>query len=280
MVASNDSNQSDDDMQQFLAEIQLVQSELQTVVATLELPLRPLVQARINAMRPEVRAAVVLAAGIPADSNENADENEAGQAQKLRAQRIYLAAALEMLGAAVSIHKLLLSDEAPALDKAILGGTILAGDYCFSCSATMAVKTGSPEVVKLFSDALKRVSEGNLRQHFSLAQDEDAGVPTSETKARHSAEAFDDNLELFRAGVIAATILVAQPPESAEPGLQFVTRLAGILQTETDPSSDSYVGLQALTHDLPAYQRHRWRHLLTWLSAYETSGTDVTPAIH
>ncbi len=267
MVASNDSAQSDGTIQQYQAEMQLVRAELQTTVMALDMPLRGLVQARVNTLRPEVRAAIVLAAGVADGFNVDADQDQVAKAEQLRAQRIHLAAALEMLAAALSIHKLLLADEAADLDKSVLGGTILAGDYCFSRSADMAVKTEHPEVVKLFSEALKRVSEGNLRNLFMPAPDESAApqAPGRPGKTYGFDEAFDDDTEFFRAGVIAATVLAEQPVDSAKPALDFVITLAGTLHRGRDALADSQTTLHACIADLPACQRRRWQHLLNWL---------------
>lgn len=276
MVASNDSAQSNGAIQQYQAEMQLVRAELQTTVMALDMPLRGLVQARVNSLRPEVRAATVLAAGVSGGFTDLPAEEQIEKEAQLRAQRIQLAAALEMLAAALSIHKILLADEAADLDKSVLGGTILAGDYCFSRSAAMAVKTENPEVVKLFSEALKRVSEGNLRDIFGLDEKGSAALEISEdvAQARGVNEPFDDDLEFFRAGVIAATVLAEQPAASAQPALDFVTQLTGALHSSGDATAADHINLHARITALPAYQRHRWRHLLTWLFDEQHADSD------
>ena len=68
---------------------------------------------------------------------------------------------LEMLFVAHSIHGLLLTAVREGMDKSVMGSTILAGDYCFSHSAVLATGTESPQVVAIFAQALKTVSEGN-----------------------------------------------------------------------------------------------------------------------
>jgi hypothetical protein len=86
-----------------------------------------------------------------------------------RSQRIYLAAALEMLHLAIAVH-IMLADAAASdpANRSLLGSTILAGDYCFSRSAsTCRAHRQRCTVVEIFSDALKRVSEGHLRHIFA-----------------------------------------------------------------------------------------------------------------
>lgn len=281
MVASDDSAQSDGTVQQYQAEMQLMRAELQTTVMALDMPLRGLVQARVNTLWPEMRAAIVLAAGVPAGDNTDADQDQVEKCEQVRAQRVHLAAALEMLAAAMSIHKLLLGDEAADLDKSVLGGTILAGDYCFSCSAAMAVKTENPEVVKLFSEALKRVSEGNLRDIFVPSQKgNSAPEPLISTgQARDLGAPFNDDLEFFRAGVIAATVLAEQPVDSAQPTLDFVNRLANAQHRKGDTPANNQATLYALIADLPVHQRPRWRHLLIWLFDGQSSAPDKASAL-
>ena len=83
-----------------------------------------------------------------------------------------------MLHIALNVHRLLVnaarteegSQKVGAkaeLDRAFIGSTILAGDYCFSRAAQMAAQTDHPRVVATFSLALQAVSEGLLREQFN-----------------------------------------------------------------------------------------------------------------
>ena len=140
------------------------------VLADLYMPFAQLVQGQWRHNFPLVRVAFVLTAGASGPS-ESAD---------LRRRRIYLAAAMETLRLALGVHTQLLLSETPAdLDRSLLGGTVLAGDFCFSRSAGLAAKTGSPVIVDLFASALQRVSEGSLRRLFrpsELPYDKDRGL--------------------------------------------------------------------------------------------------------
>ncbi|MCX6050475.1 MAG: hypothetical protein NT075_35715, partial [Chloroflexi bacterium] len=142
----------------------------------------------------------------------------------LREKRILFAAALEMLYVALNIHRKLLTNPASNgnhdADKSRLGSIILAGDYCFSRSATLAAQTNNPEVVMIFANALKTVNEGHLRQHFAQAWTD-----------------FDENQILFEAGARAAATLVT-PNEAiitqvANFGYEIATQIRTILPAAT-----------------------------------------------
>jgi geranylgeranyl pyrophosphate synthase len=170
-------------------ELAQVQHQVTTAIDDLYSPLRDLVRSQLKQAAPFVRAAVVLTTGVG-----NPDTEE------LRAKRILLAAALELLYVAQHIHHLLLTEAATngdsSIDKSLLGSVILAGDYCFSRSAIFAAQTNSPAVVMIFADALKAVNEGNLRQHFT-----------------HTAVAFNESQKLLEAGARAAATLATQEQE-------------------------------------------------------------------
>ena len=79
--------------------------------------------------------------------------------------RVSLAAALQLLQIALNIHRLLLRPEQTgSIDSFLLGGTILAGDYCFSRAAVLAAHTNHPQVVMVFAELLQEVSQANLRR--------------------------------------------------------------------------------------------------------------------
>jgi geranylgeranyl pyrophosphate synthase len=220
-------------------ELAQVQHQVTTAVDELYPPLRDLVRSQLKQATPFVRAAVVLTTGVG-----NPDTEE------LRAKRILLAAALELLYVAQHIHHLLLTEAATngdsSIDKSLLGSVILAGDYCFSRSAIFAAQTDSPTVVMIFADALKDVSEGNLRQHFT-----------------HTAVAFDESQKLLEAGARAAATLTTQDQElitaTAAWGSEFAKyRLA----TNPVPSTDLH---RATAHGSPLQQARR-QALLLWLA--------------
>ena len=166
--------------QAFEAELAQVDQLLHAAVSDLFPPFSQLVAAQAgSSLR---RAAIVLAAGMAEEDSP-----------RLCEQRVALAAALEMLHRALAVHMRVGSSSKPtAPNLTLLGSTILAGDYCFSRAAALAVRTGEAAVVEIFADALKRVSEGHLRQRFDSAL-----------------EPYDEDSELFRAGATAILELVA-----------------------------------------------------------------------
>ncbi len=221
--------------QAFEAELAQVDQLLRAAVADLFPPFSQLVAAQAGgSLR---RAAIVLAAGT-------AEE----ESPRLCEQRVALAAALEMLHRALAVHMRLGSTSKPtAPNLTLLGSTILAGDYCFSRAAALAVRTGEAAVVEIFADALKRVSEGHLRQRFDGAL-----------------EPYDEDSELFRAGATAAMQLTRAAEETQQAILELVAGLTA------RPSGQPLLPSHALT---PA-QLGRWQVFLQWWSAHPAAETD------
>ena len=83
---------------------------------------------------------------------------------------IALAAAVEMLHTATLVHddvidSALLRRGAPTLNATWNGGsTVLAGDYMFGTAALFSAQTQNLQVIRLFSDTLKIIVDGELRQ--------------------------------------------------------------------------------------------------------------------
>lgn len=174
---------------EFAAELAEVEAALLTAAGELGAPLGELVQAQVRRAFPLVRAALVLT--VAGDSAGDPD---------LRAKRILLASALEMLHVAMHVHRLLLDttshfgqngESAGRQDRTFMGGAILAGDYCFSRAAQMAARTDNAAVVKIFAKTLQVISEGQLRRLF----EGDDALP------------FDEQRELLRSGAAAAAAL-------------------------------------------------------------------------
>lgn len=152
------------------SEVQEVQTSLIAATGDLPTPLGDLVRAQIRRSQPLLCGAVVLVVSKPpSGTHDNGDFHH---------KRILLASALEMLHVALNVHRLLVNaarteqgtqngGSEAELDRAFIGSTILAGDYCFSRAAQMAAQTDNPRVVSTFSLALQGVSEGLLREQFS-----------------------------------------------------------------------------------------------------------------
>ncbi|MCB0046892.1 MAG: hypothetical protein KDD92_15815 [Caldilineaceae bacterium] len=220
----------------FLEELNTVRRILTAGGDALEMPLRGLVQTQIERLQPEIHAAAVLATATAADEDET-----------LRQRRIYLAAALEMLYVALNIHKLLLRENLPSPDKSLLGGTILAGDYCFSRAAHLAVQTDHPQVVEIFSQALKEASEGNLRHLF-----------------QQDSEPFNEHETLCRSGVLAGAALLNRTQDDPNVQAQAVIVNELVQQFETGSSEMTAANLERI-EALPAYERQRLYALQQWL---------------
>ena len=218
-------------------ELAQVEQTLQSALEGLQAPFSQFVIGQMRQMLPLTRAAVVLTGGLAV-----VDRVE------LRRQRIDLAAAQEMLFLALRIHMRLVGQGVAADDqsRSILGSTILAGDFCFSRSAEMAVRTENPAVVEIFAETLKRVSEGHLRLLFT---------PNSAP--------FDEASELFDAGMHAAGVLAGL----AAPTLVAARAQARVLAS-ADLAQTSKINLDKnLTEKLSPQQWGRWLALLGWLQA-------------
>jgi hypothetical protein len=226
-------------------ELAAVDQELLNALADLRPPFSRLVQSQWKRIHPLVRGAVVLSAGVGApDSIE------------LRAQRICLGAAIEMLHLALGIHTRLLPTpgDNPETDRSILGSAILAGDYCFSRAAALAVRTGSAAVVDLFAQALQRVSEGYLRHSFG-----------------QEAQPFDENSEFFVSGISAAGSLAHYSPEALMDAAELGAQVAAGIHNGGLSLLQVPVTFQNL---LDVQQVARWQALVTWLQ-----DPPVTPAL-
>ena len=226
-------------------ELVAVEQDVAASLADLPAPFIQLVQSQWRRNFPLVRAAFVLTAGA----------RMGGETPAVRRQRIYLAAAMETLRLALGVHTQLLLAEAPAaIDRSLLGSTVLAGDFCFSRSAGLAAKTGSPAIVDLFAGALQRVSEGSLRRLF-----------------RPSDPPYDADRDLCLSGIAAAGELAELPPAVREVEQQ----LGGyLLDIYCAPKPAPAAGPDAAPDSapefsqLPSDRRPLWHALATWLRAH------------
>jgi len=217
-------------------ELTAVHARLTNAIHDLTAPLNELVLAQLKRTFSPLRAGLLIAAG----TNET-------ETAALREKRILLAAALEMLYLALSVHKLLLINAPPAedaeADKTRIGSLVLAGDYCFSYAAMFAAYTDQPAVVDAFARALKAASEGNLRLLFQ---------PT--------ALAFQDQQELIEAGLLAASRLAnlteVEQQRVMVLGRQLATRLYE--NAELDVAT-----LTAQIQQAPSSQQRHWSSLLS-----------------
>lgn len=215
-----------------MTELAEVEQHLHDAIAELFPPFRQMVAAQFRSSHPPYRAGIVLAAGVATPDQT-----------LTRSQRIYLAAALEMLHLAISVHIMLADTTTDPVNRSLLGSTILAGDYCFSRSADLAVRTGNATVVEIFSDALKRVSEGHLRHIFAS-----------------TAVRYNEDRELFMAGAHAAMEL-ANTPERARREIMLLVEL---LAESTSLPATATDTMQILDSLLERNQLERWHAFLRW----------------
>lgn len=111
-------------------------------------------------------------------------------------KRVALAAAIEMLHLATSIHDGMPHGtvEMTERNRMLLGSTILIGDYVFSQASRLAAETENPAVVATFAQALAQVAERRVVQLL-----EHPDLPP-----------HDDPI-LFAAAAEAAALLVGLP---------------------------------------------------------------------
>ena len=233
-------------LEQFRTELQEVDQQLEAAVAELYPPLDYLARGQLTQVRPLVRAAMALTAGVGAPDTP-----------KLRQQRLMLAAALEMLHIALRIHRLLLvgsiNSDGDSNQRSITGSVILTGDYCFTRSAILAAQTDSVEVVAIFSQTLKQISEEILRELF---QHNDA---TAGDSGSGEGSAFNENRALLHAGIEAAALLAALPTATIESLYAFAAQVAHTLATPA--AAVDAPNIAALASE----QQVRWQALQQWL---------------
>jgi octaprenyl-diphosphate synthase len=185
-----------------------------------------------------ILAPMVLAAGFP--ETDTPDHQQ---------QRINLAGALEMLAIALGIHKLLVQPHRHRanLDKSLVGGTVLAGDYCFSKASALAVRTGNSAVVVIFSQLLMEVSEGNLQRVF------ETGAPE-----------YHDVESISLAGARAASLLANLPDDVCHRTVEFSGQLSKLLVRSEEKRTDRRQ-ISPRDWDLAPYQLDRWETVVQLL---------------
>ena len=128
---------------------------------------------------------------------------------------IALAAAVEMLHTATLVHDdvidgALLRRDAPTLNASwSAGATVLAGDYMFARSAQFAAETGNVRVITIFSDTLRVIVDGEMRQlsdRNDFRQDRQA----------YYQRIYAKTASLYSAATEAAAVLVGLPPDRVE----------------------------------------------------------------
>ncbi len=219
--------------------------EQEVVASLLDEALADLPEGLLQFVNGELAGEQLLAGVVLASAGPEHDSAEA------LSRRTALAAALELLQIALRIHRLLLTTEQPgAIDSFLLGGTILAGDYCFSRAAVLASLTNHPQVVKVFAELLKEVSQANLRRVI----DGDC-VDSEEHRA-------DEREALFHSGARAGVLLAGLGAEEQEIVAGYASRLSRRSPGDDAPNPGA-VSEKTRVDGLPTYQRDRWRAIVS-----------------
>ena len=128
---------------------------------------------------------------------------------------ISLAAAVEMLHTATLVHDdvidgALLRRDAPTLNASWSpGATVLAGDYMFARSAQFAAETGNVRVIAIFSDTLRVIVDGEMRQ-LSERNDFD------QDRQAYYNRIYAKTASLYSAATEAAAVLADLPPDQIQ----------------------------------------------------------------
>ena len=218
-----------------LAELNLVAAELEEAVSDLPDGLSQFVRSELA--DEQLLAAVVLASAAP--KNDSAESEF---------RRVALASALELLQIALNIHRLLLKPEqTDPIDSFLLGGTILAGDYCFSRAAVMAARTNHPKVVTVFAELLQELSQANLRRVIV------------DKSPNPNSVVYDERESLFHSGASAGVLLAGLSEKDQESVVTYAARLG----RRPPQDGTGALGAQAQENldNMPAPQRERWQAL-------------------
>ncbi|NOX61065.1 MAG: hypothetical protein GXP42_03840 [Chloroflexi bacterium] len=160
-------------------------------------------------------------------------------------KRVALAAAIEMLYLATNVHDAIPRDLLDASDdsRALLGTSILVGDYCFSQASVLAAETENPAVVAAFSNALARLSE---RRVMTLLEQPD--------------QPHTDDAILYAAAADAGSLLVGLPRPIRYALREAAAAFGEVLTDSETALVEALTQLDALLQDRPF-----GKPLLNWL---------------
>jgi hypothetical protein len=229
--------------QDLLDELTAVKAQVAAATEAEHASLDEFIRHEVNARADSPLAGIVLTAALP--SNDDAAQYAA---------RVQLATAMVLLDVALSLHKLLLlqNPDADTLDKSLVGGTVLAGDYCFSQAAVAAARTGNPQVVAIFSELLKELSEAHLRALF------DEGQST-----------LNEFPALFRSGGLAGAVLAGLTEGEQQRTADFAASLAGLFRAQNGEKAWPSDLAAGMADQIVAYQQSRWLALLNQVASYD-----------
>ena len=162
--------------------------------------------------------------------------------------RVALAAAIEMLHMAVSVHEFIPRGEVTITEhqRVLMGSAILIGDYCFSQASTLAASTGNPAVVAAFSDALAQLSERRVQTLIETPH-----------------QPHTDDAILYAAAAEVGALLV-KLPKPLRYALREAAASFGEVLTDSETSvAEAFMHLEALTKEWPGV-----KPLSNWLRTH------------
>ena len=160
-------------------------------------------------------------------------------------QRVALAAAIELLNLAITVHNMIPRGVIPQTEqnRVLMGSAILIGDYSFGQASILAASTGKPEVVAAFADSLARLSESRV---VTLIETPD--------------HPYADSAILY-ASAAEVGALLAGLPRPLRYALREAAASFGEVLTDSETSViEAIQHLESLTKDRPVA-----KHLTTWL---------------
>ncbi|MBI4320501.1 MAG: polyprenyl synthetase family protein [Chloroflexi bacterium] len=146
---------------------------------------------------------------------------------------IPLASAVELLHMATLVHDDMIDNSATRRGVATLNtiissrATILVGDYLFAQSAALAAKSNSIRVMEIFSRALMRICDGELRHAFGNSD-------WQQTRIEYYRKIESKTAALFLAAVQAGAILSDAPEEQVQALGQYGHNLGMAFQITDD----------------------------------------------
>lgn len=189
-------------LQPVQADLARVEAKMKSVETSLFSPLATAFVDLIGSGGKRLRPALAL---LAADS-----QDQAARRRPADERVIALAASVEMLHTATLVHDdvidgALLRRGAPTLNAVwSRGATVLAGNFMFARAAHFAAETGNMRVIRIFSDTLETIVNGELHQLFARHN-------FQQVKDDYYRRIYAKTASLFCAATEASAVLVGLP---------------------------------------------------------------------
>ncbi|MCP4167036.1 MAG: hypothetical protein GY759_14280 [Chloroflexi bacterium] len=151
--------------------------------------------------------------------------------------RIALATAIELLHLAVNVHDIIPRGAVTPNNhvRALLGTSILVGDYCFSQASILAAETGNPDVVESFSNALAQLSERRVITLLETPQ-----------------QPHSDDAILYAAAAESSALLVGLPLPIRYALKESAAAFGEVLTDSETSLPEAFAKLEGLIKDRPS----------------------------